>query len=82
MIAKFERMNMRQENYEVSQEAKGKLESHKEKESEEAHTTLLQLKEMMDVHKYVSLPEILKVKQCINARIEDFNIDYVLDEET
>jgi hypothetical protein len=32
MIAKFERMNMRQENYEGSQEAKEKLESHKEKE--------------------------------------------------
>jgi hypothetical protein len=42
---------------------------------------ILQLKEMMDVHKYVSLPESLKAKQCISARIEDFNIDYVLDEE-
>jgi hypothetical protein len=38
---------------------------------------------MMDVHKNVSLPEILKEKQCISARIEDFNIDHiVLDEET
>jgi hypothetical protein len=35
MIAKFERMNMRQENYEGSQETKGMLESHKEKEPEE-----------------------------------------------
>jgi hypothetical protein len=58
------------------------LESHKEKELEEAHTTLLQLKEMIDVHKDVSLPEILKVKQCISARIEDFDIGCVLDEET
>jgi hypothetical protein len=37
---------------------------------------------MMDVHKDISLPEILKVKQRISARIEDFDIDYVLDEET
>jgi hypothetical protein len=37
---------------------------------------------MMDVHKDVSLPEILKVKKRINTRIEDFDIDCVLDEET
>jgi len=37
---------------------------------------------MMDVHKNISFPEILKVKQRISTRIEDFNIDYVLDEET
>jgi hypothetical protein len=82
MIAKVERMNMRQENYEGSQETKGMLENHKEKESEKAQTMLLQLKETMDVHKDVSLPEILKVKQHISARIEDFDIDCVLDEET
>jgi hypothetical protein len=82
MIAKVLRMNMRHENYEGSQETKGMLESHKEKELEKVQTTLVQLKEMMDVHKDVSLPEILKVKQCISARIEYFNIDCVLDEET
>jgi hypothetical protein len=38
------------------------LENHKDKKLEKAQTTLLQLKEMMDVHKDVSLPEILKVK--------------------
>jgi hypothetical protein len=43
---------------------------------------LLQLKETMDVHKDVSLPEILKVKHRIKRRIGDFDIDYVLDEET
>jgi hypothetical protein len=43
---------------------------------------LLQLKETMNDHKDVSLPEILKVKQHISARIEDFDIDCVLDEET
>jgi hypothetical protein len=37
---------------------------------------------MMDVHKDLSLPEILKAKQRISARIEDFDIDCVLDEET
>jgi hypothetical protein len=75
-------MNIRQENYEKNQETKGMLESHKEKGSEEVQTTLLQLKEMMDVHKDVSLLETLKEKQRISERIEDFDIDYVLDEET
>jgi hypothetical protein len=36
----------------------------------------------MNDHKDVSLPEILKVKQRISTRIEDFDIDCVLDEET
>ena len=36
----------------------------------------------MDVHKDVNLPDILKVKQHISARIEEFDIDCVLDEET
>jgi hypothetical protein len=79
IIAKVERMNMRQENY---QETKGMLENHKEKESKKDQTMLVQLKEMMDDHKDFSLPEIIKVKQCIIARIEDFDIDCVLDEET
>jgi hypothetical protein len=43
---------------------------------------LLQLKETMNDHKDVSLPEILKVKQRISARIGDFDIGCVLDEET
>ena len=58
------------------------LENHKEKESEKAQTMLLQLKETMDVHKHTSLLEILKVKQHINTRIEDFDIHCDLDEET
>ena len=82
IIVKVEGMNMRQENYEESQETKGMLEIHKEKRSAEVQTTLLQLKETLDVHKDVSLQEILKEKQRINVRIEDFNIDCVLDEET
>jgi hypothetical protein len=36
----------------------------------------------MNDHKDVSLPKILKVKQCINEIIGDFDIDCVLDEET
>jgi hypothetical protein len=40
------------------------------------------LKEMMNVHKYVSLLEILKVKQHMDTRIGDFDIECVLDEET
>ena len=58
------------------------LENHKKKESKKAQTMLSQLKEMMNDHKDVSLLEILKVKQHINARIGDFDIDCVLDEET
>jgi hypothetical protein len=36
----------------------------------------------MNDHKDVSLPKILKVKHRIGTRIGDFDIDYVLDEET
>jgi hypothetical protein len=43
---------------------------------------LVQLKEAMDDHRDISLPEILKEKQHIVTRIEDFDIDCVLDEET
>ena len=68
-------------HYGKNQETKGMLESHKEKRSKKVHITLLQLKEMIDAHKYVSLPEILKVKQRINTRIEDFDIYCVFDEE-
>jgi hypothetical protein len=68
-------------HYGKNQETKGMLESHKEKRSEKVQITLLQLKEMMDAHKDVSLIEILKVKQRINKRIEDFDIDCVFDEE-
>ena len=81
MIDKVERMNMRQENYEEIQETKVML-SHKEKRLEEVQTLLLQLKEMMDAHKDVILPESLKAKQRISARIEDFEIDCILDEKT
>jgi hypothetical protein len=82
MIAKVEEMNMRQENFEERQKTKDMLENDKENESEKAQTMLVHLKEAMDNHKDVSLSEILKEKQCIVTRIEDFDIDCVLDEET
>jgi hypothetical protein len=44
--------------------------------------TQTMLKEEMDDHRDISLPEILKEKQRIVTRIEDFDIDCVLDEET
>jgi hypothetical protein len=79
MIAKVENMNMRQENYKEGQETKGMLENHKNKKLE---TMLLQLKEVMDDHRDISLPEILKERKCIVTRIKYFDIDCVLDEET
>jgi hypothetical protein len=83
IIAKVKGRDIRQKNYEKSQETKGMLESHKEKRSEEVQNMLLQLEEMMDVHKNVSLPKSLKEKKCTSARIKDFDIDcIVLDEET
>ena len=36
----------------------------------------------MDDHQHVRLSKILKDKECIEARIGDFDIDCVLDEET
>jgi hypothetical protein len=75
MIAKVKKMNTSQEN-------KSMLEDKKEKGSEEVQTTFVQIKEAMNDHKDVSLPEILKEKQRMGTRIGDFDIDCVLDEET
>jgi hypothetical protein len=68
---------MRQENYEEGQGTKDMLENQKESE-----TMLLQLKETLNDHKDISLPEILKENPCIETKIGDFNINCVLDEET
>jgi hypothetical protein len=65
-------MNMRQENYEEYQETKDMLENQKESE-----TVLLHLKETLNDHSGISLPEILKEKYCIETRIGDFDINYV-----
>jgi hypothetical protein len=72
MIAKVEKMNMRQENPEEGQETKEK----------ESGTILLQMKETLNDHRDINLSEILKEKECIETRIGDFDIDCVLDEET
>jgi hypothetical protein len=77
MIAKVEKMNMRQENHEKGQETKNMIEHQKESE-----TILLQMKETLNDHRDISLSEILKEKECIETRIGDFDIDCVLDEET
>jgi hypothetical protein len=40
------------------------------------------VKETLNDHRYVRLSYIFKEKECIEARIGDFEIDSVLDEET
>jgi hypothetical protein len=77
MIAKLERMNMRSENPEEGQETKTMVEPQKESE-----TVLLQMKETLNDHRNINLSEIFKEKELIEARIGDFDIDCVLDEET
>ena len=53
---------------------------------EEPHKELeklfLQMKETLNDHRHIILSEIFKEKECIEERIGDFDIDYVLDEET
>jgi hypothetical protein len=40
------------------------------------------MKETLNDHRYINLSKIFKEKECIVTRIGDFDIDYVLDEET
>jgi hypothetical protein len=40
------------------------------------------MKETLNDHRNINVLEIFKEKDCIEARIGDFNIDCVLDEET
>jgi hypothetical protein len=77
MIAKLERMNMRQKNPKEGQEIETMTETHKESKN-----VLLQMKETLNDHKDIKLSEIFKEKECIETRIGDFNIDCVMDEET
>jgi hypothetical protein len=74
MIAKLERMNLNQGNPKADPE-----EAEPQQESEKV---LIQMKETLNDHRYVKLSEIFKEKECIEARIGDFDIDSVLDEET
>jgi hypothetical protein len=64
MIAKVEKMNLRQENHEEGQETKDMIEHQ-----EESKTILLQMKETLNDHGDISLSEILKEKECIETRI-------------
>ena len=77
MIAKVERMNMRQENLEEGHKTETMAEPRTESE-----TVLLQMKETLNDHRDINLSKIFKEKKCIEARIRDFDIDCVLDEET
>jgi hypothetical protein len=77
MIAKVERMNMNQENPKAY--PKTEIMEEPQRESEKV---LLQMKETLNDHRHVSLSEIFKEKEYIEARIGDFEIDCVLDEET
>jgi hypothetical protein len=76
MIAKLEKINMIQENHEKGQETK--IMAKPQKESE---TLLSEIKETLNDHRNINLSKIFKDKECIEARIGDFDIDYVLDEE-
>ena len=77
MIAKLEKMNMKQENHGEVQETKNMPKKQKEFEA-----ILLQMKETLNDHRDIILPKILKEKECIETRIGDFDINCVLDEET
>jgi hypothetical protein len=77
MIAKLERMNLNQENRKADLETK--IMEKYQKGSEKA---LLQMRETLNDHRHIRLSEIFKDKECLEARIRDFDIDCVLDEET
>jgi hypothetical protein len=77
MIAKLEGMNMRQENPKADLETKIMTESQ-----EESEKVLLHIRETLNDHRHVNLAEISKEKECLEARIGDFDIACVLDEET
>jgi hypothetical protein len=77
MIAKIQRMNMREENPKEGQETATMEEPRKESEN-----VLLQMKETLNDHRNVNLSKIFKEKKCIETRIGDLDIDCVLDEET
>ena len=42
----------------------------------------MQMKEILNTHRDIILSKILKEKECIETRIGDFDIDWVLDEKT
>ena len=74
MIASLEEMNLNQEN--------PKADLEEAEPQQELEKVLIQMKETMNDHRYVKLSDIFKEKECIEARIGDFDIDSILDEET
>jgi hypothetical protein len=74
MIANLEGMNMNQEN--------PKVDPKKVEPQQESKKVLIQMKETLNDHQHVRLLEIFKEKEFIEARIGEFDIDCVLDEET
>jgi hypothetical protein len=75
MIARLEKKNMEQENFEGDQETK-----IIEEPQIESEIMLLKMKETLDEHKDASLSEIVKEKEKIEVRIGGFDIDCSLDE--
>jgi hypothetical protein len=73
MIAKLERINLNQEDHKVDPE--------KEETQQESETVLIQMKETLNEHKDVRIRDLQR-KGASEARIGDFDIDCVLDEET
>ena len=74
MIAKIEIMNLNEENPKEDPEI---VENQKESEK-----ILLQMKDTLNDHRHVRLSEIFKETEQSEARIGDFDIDCILDEET
>ena len=74
MTDKLQGMKMRQEN--------PKADPEMEEPQKESEKVLLQIRETLNDHRHVKLSEIFKEKECLEARIGDFDIDCVLDEET
>jgi hypothetical protein len=74
MIAKLDRTNLSSEN--------PKEDPEKEEPQQESEKVWIQIKETLSDHRHFILPEIFREKECIEARIGDFDIDCVLDEET
>jgi hypothetical protein len=77
MIARLEKMNMEKANPEGDQETK-----IIEEPQQESKKVLINMKKTLKEHKDVRLPEIFKEKEQAEARIGDFDIDCILDEET
>ena len=77
MIAKVESMNMIQGYH-----RKGQTTEIMTKPLKESKKVLLEMKETLNDHRNIILSEIFKEKECIEARIGDFDVDCILDEET